>query len=128
MLTSQTHSCLGANSCVCPGLGQPRGLLPPRSQGCDPLHDGPEEGAVLWGKSPACTSLGTPWCPSPSISGAPTHLLPSYPAGQAEASTQGPWLPGLPTQDTGAPAWGSEDADNNLNKNSNSCSLSTFLY
>lgn len=74
-LTSQTHSCFRATSCVRPGPGLPRGLL---------LR---EVGAVICGKGlrywedptqshpPGVPrSLGTHWCPlppNPSVSGPP---------------------------------------------------------
>ena len=132
MLTSQTHSCLRTTSCVCPGPGLLRTVV---TGSCDLLHDGPKEGALLWGKSlHTHTSLGCmkvlehPGASSPSVSGAPTHLLPLHSAVWVEAGVEGPQLPGLLIQDTGTPVWRCEDAANNPNKNSNLCLLSTFLY
>lgn len=132
VLTSQTHSCLRTTSCVCPGPGLLRTVV---TGSCDLLHDGPKEGALLWGKSlHTHTSLGCmkvlehPGASSPSVSGAPTHLLPLHSAVWVEAGVEGPQLPGLLIQDTGTPVWRCEDAANNPNKNSNLCLLSTFLY
>lgn len=113
VLTSQTHSCLGATSCVRPGPG----LL---VDCCDLLCGGPEEGAGPQRMSPHThTLLGCAGllehrgAPSPSVGSlhpsATTTLCRrggGWHRGASAARSAGPGH--------GAPAWGSEDADNNL--------------